>query len=101
MKKFYQDDIVRIGTFITEYPQAVEALPGWTAEVDTEVQTFLDRCNKFLTTNPLQTTTQEVAQILGDPKTTQEAVRAMEQQSHRRQRLLWQHSRPQRSTNKL
>ena len=68
MKKFYEDDIAGFGTFITKYPQAVEALPGWAAEVDTEVQTFLDRCNKLLTTYPMQTTTQEVAQILGDPK---------------------------------
>ena len=80
MNMFYEDDIAGFGTFITKYPQAVEALPGWAAEVDTEVQTFPDRCNKLLTTYPMQTTTQEVAQILGDPKTVQEAVSAMEQQ---------------------
>ena len=80
MKKFYEEDVAGFGMFIARYPQAAEALPAWTAEAGTEVQGFLDRCNKLLTTYPTQTTTQEVAHILGDPKTVPEAVSAMEQQ---------------------
>ena len=52
MKKFYEEDVAGFGMFIARYPQAVEAIPAWTAEAGTEVQGFLDRCNKLLTTYP-------------------------------------------------
>ena len=34
MKKFYGDDIAKFGAFLTRYPQAAEALPGWAVHTD-------------------------------------------------------------------
>ena len=77
MRKFYEDDIMKLGVFIATYPETVTELARWAETGNEKVKNFVGKCQS-MTTNPgTQQDPHQLMMDLREPDTVQDAIQSM------------------------
>ena len=77
MRKFYEDDIMKLGVFIATYPETVTELERWTEACDQKVKSFVEKCQSIAANPETRQDPHQLMMDLHEPDTIQDALHSM------------------------